>query len=29
LYYKNYGIDILNFYIKGKGLYIILKKSKS
>ena len=28
LYYKKYEIDILQFYINNKGLYIILKKSK-
>lgn len=28
LYYKKYDIDILQFYINNKGLYIILKKSK-
>ena len=28
MYYKKYEIDVLNFYIHYKGLYIILKRSK-
>ncbi len=28
MYYKKYEIDVLNFYIYHKGLYIILKRSK-
>ena len=28
IYYKKYNIDVLQFYIEYKGLFIILKKSK-
>jgi hypothetical protein len=28
MYYKTHGIDVINFYVEHKGLYIILKKSK-
>lgn len=28
MYYKKYNIDVLNFHIEYKGLFIILKKSK-
>jgi len=28
MYYKTHGIDVTNFYINYKGLYIMLKKDK-
>tara|TARA_Y100000748_G_C15203508_1_gene374448 strand:+ start:129 stop:509 length:381 start_codon:yes stop_codon:yes gene_type:complete len=28
MYYKKYEIDVINFYINYKGLYIMLKKCK-
>tara|TARA_B100001142_G_C14277737_1_gene633562 strand:- start:241 stop:618 length:378 start_codon:yes stop_codon:yes gene_type:complete len=28
LYYKKFGIDVLNLYVQYKGLYIILRKYK-